>query len=64
MSTAAREMGKALEEEKELRLMQLAAISTAAMCNTRETMKSHTIDFPNPYCTVAYKDVVKAIERD
>jgi DNA repair exonuclease SbcCD ATPase subunit len=55
-----RELGEAQETHG----IQLAAISTAAMCNTRESAKLQRIDRDSPYWTPAYSDVVTTIERE
>jgi hypothetical protein len=44
--------------------MLLAAISVAAMCNTRESAAKQRIDKSSPYWTAAYGDVVAAVERE
>ena len=48
---------------KESHVMQLAAISTASVQNTRETIKDR-ITPDNPYYTTAYADVCRAIDRE
>lgn len=55
---------KELQETQHAHTMQLAAISTAACCNTRETAADQRIKKGNPYWTVAYEDVIAAIERE
>ena len=52
------------EEQAELHRMQLVAISTLALCNTRETAATHRIDRDNPYWTVALADVYAAVDRE
>lgn len=49
---------------KELHIMQLSAISTAAMCNTPETHKAQEIDESNPYATTAYFDVMRRVKSE
>jgi hypothetical protein len=47
----------------ELHVMQLAAIMTASLQNTQGSA-SHRIDKSNPYWTVAYDDVCRAVDRE
>jgi hypothetical protein len=47
----------------ELHTMQLAAIMTASIQNTNESAAAR-IDRSNPYWTVAYDDVCKAVDRE
>lgn len=54
---------KALAEARETHTMQLAAISTAVVQNTRKAV-SERITWGNPYCTRAYLDVCKAVDRE
>jgi hypothetical protein len=48
----------------ELTAIRLGAISTASIMNTRESAKEHRIGRDNPYWTVAYEDVITAVERE
>lgn len=43
---------------------RLAAISTAALMNTRETFAQHRIGRDSPYWTQAYEDVCTAVTRE
>jgi hypothetical protein len=52
-----------IKEERELHIMQLAAISTASIQNTRQSAKAR-IDQSSPYCTQAYLDVCRAVDRE
>lgn len=52
-----------LAEAKELHIMQMAGISTAALMNTREAAKER-IGKDNPYWTQAYQDVCDAVDRE
>lgn len=52
-----------LAEVEELHLMQLAGISTATFQNTKTSIKDR-IGPDNPYYTVAYGDVCRAIDRE
>lgn len=52
-----------LAEAKELHVMQMAAVCTAAMMNTRESAKER-IGKDNPYWTQAYQDVCDAVDRE
>lgn len=58
---------QALDEQhradEELHIMQLAAISTASIQNTETTVKDR-IDKDSPYCTTAYLDVCRAVDRE
>ena len=47
----------------EQHLMELAAISTATIQNTEATIKDR-ISSDNPFCTQAYLDVCKAVDRE
>lgn len=47
----------------EQHIMELAAISTASIQNTRLTIKDR-ITKENPYWTVAYGDVCNAVDRE
>lgn len=51
------------DQERELHTMQLAAIMTASIQNTESTIKDR-IGSEHPYCTVAYQDVCRAIDRE
>jgi len=53
----------AMAEERELRIMQLAAISTAAIQNTETTIKDR-IGSDNPYYSTAYVDTCRAVDRE
>lgn len=57
------DMRNKILEIQELHVMQLAAISTAALQNT-EASKSERIGKYNPYWTVAYQDVCDAVDRE
>ena len=59
----AQEKDAALAEERELRIMQLAAISTASIQNTETTIKDR-IDPENPYYSMAYGDTCRAVDRE
>lgn len=48
---------------EELRIMQLAGISTASVQNTEASAKDR-IDESNPFWSVAYADVCRAIDRE
>ena len=50
-------------ELKELRIMNLAGISTASFQNTRESTKER-ITKDNPYWTAAYDDVCRTVDRE
>ena len=52
------------KNSEELHSRQLAAISTAALMNTRETMEEGVIDKRNPVWTPAYYDVHCAVIRE
>lgn len=54
---------RALETEREERIMQLAAISTASLQNTGSS-KQDRIDSSNPYWTAAYGDACRAVDRE
>lgn len=62
--SAYQKLERELAEVKEKRLIELAAISTAAMCNTAKSKQEQFIDKDNPYWTVAYGDVIQAVERE
>ena len=49
--------------DEELRIMQLAAISTVLLQNTIESAKERIIK-GNPYWTVAYQDACDAVDRE
>lgn len=57
------ELRQELRSVEELRIMNLAAISTASIQNTESTIKER-ITNDNPYWTVAYADVCRAIDRE
>jgi hypothetical protein len=44
--------------------MQLAAISVAALCNTRESQEKREITKNSPYYSIAYHDVITAVKRE
>lgn len=48
----------------EAEALRLAAISTASLCNTRESAKQMRIGRDHPYWTQAYEDVCEAVERE
>jgi hypothetical protein len=50
-------------DSEELHTMKLAAIMTASIQNTEESIKGR-IGRDNPYWTVAYDDVCKAVDRE
>ncbi len=52
-----------LKEVEELHLLRLAAISTASLQNTPASV-AQRIDKNNPYWTVAYADVCRAVDRE
>ena len=52
-----------LEAERELRIMQLAGVSTASIQNTEASVKGR-ITSENPYYTTAYADTCRAIDRE
>lgn len=54
----------ALDWVRERETMRLAAISSASLCNTERTVKNQRIDKDNPYWTVAYQDVCRAVDRE
>jgi hypothetical protein len=54
---------KRIAELEELRIMQLAAISTASIQNTETTIKDR-INADNPYCSTAYLDVCRVVDRE
>lgn len=58
-----RELLTLLDEERELRIMQLAAVSTASIQNTVTSIKDR-IGAEHEYCTAAYLDVCKAVDRE
>lgn len=43
---------------------RLAAISVAAMSNTRETAKKNRLNQSSDFWSPAYEDVVRAVERE
>jgi hypothetical protein len=51
------------QQPDELHVMQMAAISTASIQNTRESAKER-IGRDNPYWTQAYDDVCRAVDRE
>lgn len=53
----------ATAEKDELHIMQLAAISTASGQNTESTARER-IRRGHPYCTAAYEDVCRAVDRE
>jgi len=53
----------AQDTQEERHTIQLAAISTASIQNTRGTIVDR-IDRNSPYWTVAYEDVCRAIDRE
>lgn len=53
----------ALDDESELHIMRLAAISTATFANTPET-HAQSVGRDNPYWTQAYQDVVDLVSRE
>src|SRR5574339_234979 len=53
-----------VEPLEEMHRMQLAAISSASIQNTENTVKENRIDRSNPYWTVAYDDVCRAVDRE
>jgi hypothetical protein len=54
---------RGLAAMREQHVMELAAISTASIQNTEATVKDR-VGADNPYCTVAYLDVCRAIDRE
>lgn len=50
-------------DERDLRITQLAAISTATLQNTESSRKDR-IDDSNPYWSAAYGDTCRAIDRE
>jgi len=48
----------------ELYRMQMAAISTAAECNTRKSALQQRIPFHSQYYTPAYRYVCEAVDRE
>jgi septal ring factor EnvC (AmiA/AmiB activator) len=52
-----------LIEERELRVMQLAAITTASLQNTEESLKER-ITSGNPYYSEAYAHACRAVDRE
>ncbi len=48
----------------ELQALRLAAVSAAALANTRATAAAQRIGRDHPYWTAAYQDVVGAVERE
>ena len=52
-----------IERLRESHTMQLAAISTASLENIESSVKAR-IDRENPYWTVAYDDVCRAVDRE
>lgn len=63
MKELSSQLERELAMERELRIMQLAGISTASIQNTEKTIKDR-IGRDNPYCTQAYLDVCCAIDRE
>ena len=55
---------KVLKEEDEITRMQFAAISVISRCNTIESLTKQRLRDDSPYYTVAYEDVIIAIERE
>jgi hypothetical protein len=51
------------QETQELHTMQLAAIMTASIQNTDNTIKNR-ISRDSPYWTQAYADVCRAVDRE
>jgi hypothetical protein len=58
-----RQLERELAEACEQHTMELAAISTAATQNT-ESSRKQRIDRSNSYCTQAYLDVCRAVDRE
>ena len=58
------ELEAKLKAQDELHNMQLAGISTASICNTEYSMAEQLIARDNPYWTVAYSDIIKAVKRE
>ncbi len=52
-----------MSPEEELHVMQLSAISVASNQNTATSVKER-IDSSNPYWSVAYADVCRAVDRE
>jgi hypothetical protein len=53
-----------LQEQRETHALQLAAISTASLCNTRESHEASRIGNDHPFWTCAYGDVFQTVERE
>ncbi len=60
---AAAEQSEQLDAREEMRIIQLAAISTASIQNTPDSRKDR-ITQDHPYWSVAYSDVCVAIDRE
>ena len=58
------EKDKHIAEMEETRLLQLVAISTISLCNTKESLLKQSLEADSPYWTVAFDDVKSAMERE